>query len=220
MLRREGLTFRLVQSIGTVGDIARVEERRRLAGTQIEDVVHGHVGCIRFLRSLVGDRVFEQVRNRLACIIRDTGGGVVILVIVFECGFERKTHVAELQGHRVDGQLDVLACGQAHQLAVVRHHERAVGGMQISYGAIALLVDGEDRMSFRHGLARIHDVETSEPVIRQRAQRFAPDFHAFAVMKRFHVVSVNFDGPLPRHSSILAHRCRPSFRTTLSAIVS
>ena len=92
-----------------VGDIARVEERRRLAGTQIEDVVHGHVGCIRFLRSLVGDRVFEQVRNRLACIIRDTGGGVVILVIVFECGFERKTHVAELQGHRVDGQLDVLA---------------------------------------------------------------------------------------------------------------
>ena len=29
MLRREGLTFRLVQSIGTVGDIARVEERRR-----------------------------------------------------------------------------------------------------------------------------------------------------------------------------------------------
>ena len=58
MLRREGLTFRLVHSIGTVGDIARVEERRRLAGTQIEDVVHGHVGCIRFLRSLVGDRVF------------------------------------------------------------------------------------------------------------------------------------------------------------------
>ena len=105
------------------------------------------------------------------------------------------------------GSFEILACGQAHQLAVVRHHERAIGRMQITYGSVALLVDGEDGMSFRHGLAWIHDVETSEPVIRQRAQRFAPDFHAFAVMPSFHVVP-----------STLTVHCRVIRRSSLTVV--
>ena len=129
------LTLGKLHEINTIGDVARVEQCGRLAGTQVENIIDRHIHRIRLLRHLVGHCVGEQVGDRsrrMALSLRHC---------LCDVSFEGDAHVTELQRHRCGRQLEILIRRQTHQLAIVGHHERTIGRLEITHGSIALRIN-------------------------------------------------------------------------------
>ena len=129
------LTLGKLHEINTIGDVTRVEQCGRLAGTQVENIIDRHIHRIRLLRHLVGHRVREQVGDRsrrMALGLRHC---------LCDVSFEGDAHVTKLQRHRRGWQLEILIRRQTHQLAIVGHYKRTIGRLEITHGSIALRID-------------------------------------------------------------------------------
>ena len=103
------LQGRITQLAKTISHILRAEHCRRLARTQVQNIVNGHVSRIRLLLGTI-TRVREQV-----------GHFRFSMLLCFNAN-EINGYVAELQTNRRIRELEIDFSLQTRQLAVLANH--------------------------------------------------------------------------------------------------
>ena len=191
---RTAIQHRLVPRLRTLG----LEHGRRLAGTQVKNLIDGHIRRIGFLMRDHRRRVVEQVRHGRALIRLRS-------IHAFEIG----RHVAELHAHRRVGKYIVVVFRQAHQLAVVADDVGAVGRIEIVQDGLAVTAYGELRMALRHGFGGILHLHTPRTVIGQRSQGLTSNLNVLTRMNSDLLVTVDRYLPVARHFS--THRIASFF---------